>query len=290
MYVGNTNAPRKTRVRSPSKGTLKVENEEDTINCQQLAQWKQDCQNECGCELIMESHLNFLSTLLIPDHEERILALEIILLLTSYQSNKSRLAAIPGFLDNIDKLRCGSLSQKKLADEVYERLLDTYLLEQANNFGGLTDSPSKLKLSEKPKSQTNQNANRSGKIVQGRGDKKEAKNTSVTVNLFIENLDDQVLSDVEACLLKTKGVISFFSDVEDQKVVVRLTSQNITDDVIANIYDNTKHRSSIIKGDFDSSGLPLYLEKPQKSSWWGSGGAVVTVDNKEKKSGWFNWW
>jgi hypothetical protein len=33
-------------------------------------------------------------------------------------------------MDQIEKLRIGSLSQKKLADEVYERLLDAFLLGQ----------------------------------------------------------------------------------------------------------------------------------------------------------------
>lgn len=84
---------------------------------------------------------------------------------------------------------------------------------------------------------------------------------SFTVNLFVENMDEKILTEIEGCLLKCKGVVSFFSDVDDGKIVVRLSSENITDDVIANIYDNTKHRTSVIKGDYDSSGFPLYISE-----------------------------
>lgn len=98
------------------------------------------------------------------------------------------------------------------------------------------------------------------KVAESKSEKPASSSLqSYTVNLFVENMDEKILTEIEACLLKCKGVVSFFSDVDDGKIVVRLSSENITDDVIGNIYDTTKHRTSVIKGDYDSSGYPLYI-------------------------------
>jgi hypothetical protein len=56
---------------------------------------------------------------------------------------------------------------------------------------------------------------------------KESLSKPLTVNLFVENMDEKVLGEIENCLLKCKGIVSFFSDVDDGKVIVRLTSENL---------------------------------------------------------------
>jgi len=185
---------------------------------------------------------------------------------------------------------------------VYDRLLDAFLVDQTTL---QLDVRNEINFKEK-KNLTN--ASRASKIV-ARPDRtvlsggespsklNKKSHTSHTINLFVENMNESILSEIESCLLKTKGVISFFSDVDDGKVIVRLTSENLTDDVIASIYETTKHRTSLIKGDYDSSGFPLYitesLQKQNEGGFFSSIYQLVSVSDqsKEKRGGWLGgWW
>jgi hypothetical protein len=58
-------------------------------------------------------------------------------------------------------------------------------------------------------------------------EKEKEQSKPLTVNLFVENMDEKVLGEIETCLLKCKGIVSFFSDVDDGKIIVRLTSENL---------------------------------------------------------------
>jgi hypothetical protein len=69
-----------------------------------------------------------------------LVALEILSLITAEQSHRQTIAAHPALMDSVEKLRIGSLSQKKLADEVHERLHEAYLLDQVRFFVVLHDS------------------------------------------------------------------------------------------------------------------------------------------------------
>jgi hypothetical protein len=59
-----------------------------------------------------------------------LLALEVLTLVTAEPANRQTIASHPNLMDSVEKLRMGSLSQKKLADEVHDRLLDAYLIGQ----------------------------------------------------------------------------------------------------------------------------------------------------------------
>jgi hypothetical protein len=311
MFVGSNSRKR------PQSGELRT-GTTDSSNLSEiylLEQWKSDCKDQEGCQQIINSHLPYL-TQSLQNLELRQLALDIIQLLTVEQKNRHAIAQTPNLMDQIEKLRIGSLSQKKLADEVYERLLDAFLLGQAMDIGvpfgdkenvpiGADKKPTsrQAKIVARPgadnKSKT---ASPSEKTSTTTSTSSSSTQSSFTVNLFVENMDEKILTEIESCLLKCKGVISFFSDVDDGKIVVRLSSENITDDVIGNIYDTTKHRTSVIKGDYDSSGYPLYIsDNPNKK---GEGGffsslyQIVSVSevhthprDKNAKGGWLgSWW
>lgn len=307
MFVGS-NAKKRTNVSNPalnSTGEEKVETTSSDLVL--LEEWKKECSEQEGCQLIIDSHLTYItSSLQNPDL--RIPALEILKLLTVEPSNRQTIASFPNLMDQIEKLRTGSLTQKQLADAIYERLLDAFLIGQAMDIGvsGKTDNSEVGTVVEKKPA-----SSRQGKIVarpgktqpntetaaNTSGNTEAPKSTSHTVNLFVENMDEKILSEIEACLLKTKGVISFFSDVEGGKVIVRLTSENIIDDVIGHIYETTKHRTSVIQGDYDSSGFPLYItQKKNEGGFFSSLYQIVSVSEvhtKDKKAGggWLgSWW
>jgi len=185
---------------------------------------------------------------------------------------------------------------------VYERLLDAFLQKQAQDIGvGDCSSPSWSPVIQKT-------SNRQAKIITRPGNLDKQSSTkneksAHTVNLFVENMDEKILTEIESCLLKTKGVVSFFSDVDDGKIIVRLKSENLVEEVIGYIYEVTKRRTSIIKGDYDSSGFPFYYtdanQKKNEGGFFSSLYSIISVsevhahpkDNKPKSGGWLSsWW
>jgi len=302
MFVGANSGVKKRTGSRPSSTEITTNDQNNQASLFLLEDWKKTCSTPEGCQLIINSHLGFLTTSL-QDQEPalRQLALEIISLVTVDIDNRPIVSAQPNLMDAIEKLIIGSLSQKKIADEVYARLLDAFLGDQ-NSLHLDASRKNEINIKEKKPLTT---ANRASKIVarpdrltgESSSPSKMSKKpqTSHTINLFVENMNEAILTEVEACLLKTKGVISFFSDVDDGKVIVRLTSENLTDEVIASIYETTKHRTSIIKGDYDSSGFPLYitesLQKQNEGGFFSSFYQLVSVDQSKEKRGWLGgWW
>jgi len=305
MFVGS-NAKKRSGAQQPTSTVTEIEVSESCL----LEEWKNNCQDQEGCQQIIDNHLSVVVESL-QNTELRQLALELLTQLTVDPINRRTVASYPNLMDQIEKLRMGSLSQKKLADEVYERLLDAFLMGQAMEITNPSNSNDIASIGEKkthgrqakimarPAKTTTTTSDSLPKKVE-RPEREQAK--SATVNLFVENMDEKVLGEIESCLLKCKGIISFFSDVEDGKVIVRLTSENLVDDVIASIYETTKHRTSVIKGDYDSSGFPLYITENQQKKGEGGGFfsslyqivSVSEVQNhpREKgKSGWLgSWW
>lgn len=181
-----------------------------------------------------------------------LLALEVLTLITAEPSNRQAIAAHPNLMDSVEKLRMGSLSQKKLADEVHERLLDAYLMGQVltarlkcsmpvaysqamditNTIDNMvpigekkTPHARQAKVMARPATVADAKVKKDEKAVEK--EKSESQAKPLTVNLFVENMDEKVLGEIENCLLKCKGIVSFFSDVDDGKVIVRLTSENL---------------------------------------------------------------
>lgn len=301
MFVGsNANKRSGSQVTSASTGAETT----NPTDLQMLTAWKNDCKDQDGCQQIISSRLEDL-VVALKNPELRQAALEVLTLITAEPSNRQTIAAHPNLMDSVEKLRMGSLSQKKLADEVHERLLDAYLMGQAMDITNTIDNM--VPIGEKKTPHARQAKvmarpatvdSKAKKDEKAAEKEKEAQAKPLTVNLFVENMDEKVLGEIENCLLKCKGIVSFFSDVDDGKVIVRLTSENLVDDVIANIYENTKHRTSIIKGDYDSSGFPLYItenqQKKNEGGFFSSLYQIVSVSDhpKEKaKSGWLgSWW
>jgi hypothetical protein len=90
-----------------------------------------------------------------------------------------------------------------------------------------TSGQRQSKVMARPATKSSTSLSDSNTKKEEKPEKEREQSKSATVNLFVENMDEKVLSDIESCLLKCKGIISFFSDVEDGKVIVRLTSENI---------------------------------------------------------------
>jgi len=233
---------------------------------------------------IVDNHLVLIGSQLTTS--QKFQALEIIGELVEDEDSCLKISLNESILGDIDKMRTlGNLQQKQLAGQIYEKLKDAYLLAQAfgketNGIGSITSTPPK----------TYQPTARTTGVVIARSINKKPE--AATVNLFVEDMNEKLLTEIEATLLKTKGVISFFSDVGEQKLVVRLNSSSITAEVIENIYEHTKVRTSVIKGDFDCTGLPQYLAEKKGDSWWNSNNNIIAVDQpKEKQKGWFSgWW
>jgi len=303
MLHGNNDASKRASKNLKSSPIKKEQSSEVFL----LEEWKKDCSDQQGCLQIINSHLPFLIDALKND-ELKLLVLEILSMLTAFPSNRPVISSQPGLMDQIEKLRVGSLSQKKLADLVHERLLECFLMTHASEIGVSLVSTDTTPVSTPEKKHSH---SKKGKIVSrpvkhDAGKENAAKSekpvqSAVTVNLFVENMDEKVLTELETCLLKTKGVVSFFSDVEEGKISVRLTSENITSDVIGYIYEVTKRRTSVIQGDYDSSGFPLYhtdANQKKNDGFFSALYQIVSVSEvhnhpreKPKSGGWLgSWW
>jgi hypothetical protein len=124
-----------------------------------------------------------------------------------------------------------------------------------------------------------------------------AKTTAATITLYIEHMEnDDALTIIESCLLKTKGVVSFFSDISDERLVVRSTVS--ADELVKLIYQDTHHRASTIKGSYDGAG-PQYIRpksEQQGEGWFSSfyqiiGPNSIPSSSSSQNQGWFGtWW
>jgi len=207
MYVGSNSRKR------PPSCEIRTGNGDNSGSSELylLEQWKIDCKDQEGCEQVISSHLTYL-TQSLQNPDLRQLALDIFQLLTVEPKNRSTIAQTPNLMDQIEKLRIGSLSQKKIADDVYERLLDAFLTEQALAVGNVSlNEKENVTVGGEKKASTRQ-----AKIVARPGaDSSKPKENKTqpqahTVNLFVENMNEKILTEIESCLLKCKGVISFF--------------------------------------------------------------------------------
>lgn len=125
------------------------------------------------------------------------------------------------------------------------------------------------------------------------------KTTAATITLYVEHMEsDETLSVIENCLLKTKGVVSFFSDISDQRLVVRSTIS--AEELVKTIYQDTHHRASTIKGSYDGAG-PQYIrpksdQQGGENGWFSSLYQIISPTSipaaaPSQGQGWLgNWW
>ena len=127
--------------------------------------------------------------------------------------------------------------------------------------------------------------------------------TPSTITIFVEGMSTPgSRTQVETCLLKKEGVISFYSDIADEKVVLRTTCT--FEDVQSHIWNETQMRGSAAKGDYASFSQPGYLDEKsanQNGGWLNGISSLLQIiavkDGKDgkpvqqQKSGsWSSWW
>jgi len=92
-----------------------------------------------------------------------------------------------------------------------------------------------------------------------------------TVNLYVEGMHSiEARTQVEQALLKKEGVISFFSDIADEKIVIRTTLS--VEDLYAYVWETCRMRASTVKGDYSGFKPSGYLDDSSnaKGGWlWG---------------------
>jgi hypothetical protein len=92
-----------------------------------------------------------------------------------------------------------------------------------------------------------------------------------TVNLYVEGMHSiEARTQVEHALLKKEGVISFFSDIANEKIVIRTTLS--VEDLYAYVWETCRMRASTVKGDYSGFKPSGYLDDSAnaKGGWlWG---------------------
>jgi len=177
----------------------------------------------------------------------------------------------------------GKLKEKKVAIAAYTNLQAyanslPYGTQQDSNQSQSNSESSSTKIDNTKESST------SGKPLQT-STLMFSEKSSHAYTIFISGLlNDSAKKEIEGILLKTKGVISIYCDLLEQKCVVRATIPS--DQVIKTLSDNGK-KASLKKKDIitDDSG---YLDEQgegseSKSSWFGFGGMTKYGDDKKKK-------
>jgi len=114
MFVGANSGVKKRTSSRPSSTEITTDLQNTQATLFLLEDWKKTCGTQEGCVLIMNSHLGFLTTTLQDqDPSLRLIALEILSLMTFDSKNRPIVSGQPTLMDAIEKLRIGSLSQKK---------------------------------------------------------------------------------------------------------------------------------------------------------------------------------
>jgi len=261
-----------------------------------LAQLKTLAENEAKRGALLD-HLPRLYAFL--DSTSSLPALEILFLLAQDGSNLPTMAASEGLLDKLDAMKTiGQLKQKRLASTTYDKLKPyaqaPKLFSDSTNVSDVGLGSVTSKVTTVPVSSF---ARRGEENLQPVTTSYPAKNTATTITLFLENVDtEEGMAVIENCLLGTKGVVSFFSDVSDQRLVVR--SSVGADELVKVIYQETHHRASTIKGSYDGAG-PQYLHKAgdtREGGWFSSlyqiitPGSVANSSSSNTGAGWFGAW
>lgn len=100
---------------------------------------------------------------------------------------------------------------------------------------------------------------------------------AVTVSLFVEDVQrGDVRASVENALLKRDGVISFFTDLAEEKVVIRTTCD--VEALQQHLWDTCRIRATATKGDYSSFHPSGYLDdKPQHKGWLSGFSSILQI-------------
>lgn len=178
----------------------------------------------------------------------------------------------------------GKLKEKKVAIAAYTNLQAYASTLPYGNPQDTTQSQiNDNTVSNTTKTTTSNDSSSLGKPLQA-SSLMFSEKSSHAYTIFVSGLvNESTKKEVEAVLLKIKGVISIYCDLLEQKVVVRATIPS--DEVIKTLKDNGK-TASLKKKDIitdDSGYLDEQEEGTQSKSWFGFGGMTKYGDDKKKK-------
>lgn len=232
------------------------------------------------------------------DSEVVFTALEVVYFLSLHAGNRPQMASEPGLLKNVKKLMVtGSLKEKKVAIQAYTNLQAHAAKEpkpeQNAEATTHTDVPAaenqaEAKSHAKPTTALAGHKHpmqaKTGLSMYGDSVRTRAANT---FTLYIGGMNtESARSQIESILLKSKGVISFFFDLCEQKVVIRATMT--ADDVIERISSGGWKASTNKKdigastGEINKENEPEYLDESaggNNGSWFGFG--AITLFGQE---------
>jgi hypothetical protein len=213
----------------------------------------------------------------------------------------------PGLLKNVKKLMVtGSLKEKKVAIQAY-----TNLQSHAAKESKPEPTTNACDASAKHADQENiapENTHKSKSHMGGPNHKMQSKagvsvygdsvrtRAANTFTIYVSGLNSEdSRSQIEAVLLKIKGVISFFFDLCEHKVVIRSTVA--ADDVIERVssagWKASTNKKDVVgaSGDMSKENEPAYLDESNASAnsgnWFGFGaitlfGAETAEDRKTR--------
>jgi len=216
----------------------------------------------------------------LSDDTYSVNALEVLFLLSLHAPNQKTMATTEGLANSVKKLMTrGRLKQKKVAMATFKNIQPFVATEDSPS------SPSRAGLSEITNLESSVTGFDSmfkphqprGKAFVTRGSTCETSKkgtvaeSATSFSLFVENLNTpDAQRKIESCLLQTPGVVSFFCDAAEEKVVIRTTASR--DQLIESIFNSTNHRASLIKGQYSDFRPGGYLDNvpPETDEGWGS--------------------
>lgn len=210
------------------------------------------------------------------------------------------MASEPGLLKNVKKLMVtGSLKEKKVAIQAYTNLQAHAAKEKEtpapSSVAPEVDQENVAPDNTRPAKSGVGHSKLQGKTGASYGDSVRTRAAN-TFTIYVSGLStEEARSQIESVLLKIKGVISFFFDLCEQKVVIRSTvaTDDVIDRIAANGWKASTNKKDVASttGDMSKDSEPSYLDESQgngaSGNWFGFGaitlfGAETAEDRKSR--------
>eukprot|EP01128_Nolandella_sp_AFSM9_P010916 TRINITY_DN7633_c0_g1_i1.p1 TRINITY_DN7633_c0_g1~~TRINITY_DN7633_c0_g1_i1.p1 ORF type:complete len:310 (-),score=113.43 TRINITY_DN7633_c0_g1_i1:196-1053(-) len=285
------------------------------MDAKQLQALKERASNESErASIVAEGLIPALAKILNEVDEQAILALEVIFYLTLEPSLRSRIVAESSIVPSVKKMMArGRLKQRKVALATYKNLQGAVSsarediaspLGEVNMNKSVSSIFGKSKGDVVPEKKSVFGTPAARSSVLGTQSFTQTK-TPTTITMFVEGMGTaQKRSQVEACLLKKEGIISFYSDIGEEKVVIRTTCQ--FNEIQSHVWNETKMRGTASKGDYGDFSQPGYLDEKVEGAnggWLNGFSSLLqiiavkdgndqtkTAPAQQKNGTWSSWW
>jgi len=234
-------------------------------------------------------------------------AIEVVYFLSLHLTNRPLMAAEPGMVKAVKRLMVtGSIKEKKIAIAAYTNLqahATTAKASASNSSEPVTyteensQPEAQAEPTQAPPKSTNKQFSSAAqpRPLQARpglfGESVRSKSAH-TFTVYVSGMSTEETRDqVEKVLIKVKGVVSFFFDLGEQKVVVR--SMTGVDDIIERIATNGFKASTTKKDvgqaiEINKENEPAYLDESKQEnaaggSWFGGFGTMTLFGAEKEK-------